>query len=466
MDDWVLGHLQERGMKPLPRASRETLIRRLSLDLTGLPPEPAAVDAFLADTGADAYERLVDRLLASKHYGERMALAWMDVARYGDTDGLNADAARYMWTWRDWVVRAYNTNMPFDRFLEEQMAGDLLPNPTRDQLIATGFHRNNVTSDEGGAIPEELRVQYVVDRVKASFNAFQALSVECAQCHDHKYDPISQEEYFGLFAFFNSASDPGLQTRKQNQAPYIAASPEFASEKVRELNRELDALKTQRSTLQPPDAEFQAWFETVRTTAGGLVAAGDWYTIGNFSAGAGQDIAEERIPIGVGAPDLNQRHRSFRWRSIPEWHEGSFNNVHMHQASSRYYYRRLTAPADVMVNLTVPTDSKVWLNGTTVKRSKGKGSLALTAGESHLIVKVTNKNDGMRKLTFSFDPPVMADRVVDALRAETVDGPMLAEIRSYYRKALWKTWNQQQALMADRTAVLDKLLAKGHSTMV
>ena len=213
IDRFVRRQLDARGLHPSPRASRETLIRRLSFDLTGLPPEPSDVKAFVDDTRPNAYGLLVDRLLASKHYGERMALAWMDVARYADTSGLNADGVRQMWPWRDWVIRAYNQNMPFDEFLRDQLAGDLLPHPTREQFIATGFNRNNVTSDEGGAIPEELRVQYTVDRLKTTFNAFQALSVECAQCHDHKYDPISQKEYYGLFAFFNNSTDPGMQTR-------------------------------------------------------------------------------------------------------------------------------------------------------------------------------------------------------------------------------------------------------------
>ena len=204
IDAFVLARLEREGLQPSRPASRATLIRRVTLDLTGLPPTPTAVSAFLDDESPRAYERLVDRLLASPAFGERMTLPWMDAARYGDTSALNADGVREMWPWRDWVLDAYNSNMPYDQFLLEQIAGDLLPQPTIGQLIATGFNRNNGTSDENGAIPEELRVDYVADRVRTTFNVFQGLSMECAQCHAHKYDPISQEDYYAIFAFFNN----------------------------------------------------------------------------------------------------------------------------------------------------------------------------------------------------------------------------------------------------------------------
>jgi len=221
IDAFVLERLNTAGLKPIEEADRQTLIRRVAFDLTGLPPTPAEVEAFLNDQSPDAYGRLVDRLLASPHFGERMTVDWMDASRYGDSSVMHADGPRDMWPWRDWVINAFNNNMPFDRFTIEQIAGDLLPEATNSQKIASGFNRNHATSDEGGAIPEELRVSYVVDRVKTTSTVWLALSLECAQCHDHKYDPVSQEEYFNFYAYFNNTTDPGMQTRNGNQAPVV-----------------------------------------------------------------------------------------------------------------------------------------------------------------------------------------------------------------------------------------------------
>ncbi|MEM7387575.1 MAG: DUF1549 domain-containing protein, partial [Verrucomicrobiota bacterium] len=213
VDHFILHRLESENLEPLPEASRETLIRRVTFDLTGLPPTPSEVKSFLADPDPEAYRTLVKRLLNSRRFGERMALAWMDASRYGDTSVMHADGPRDMWPWRDWVINAYNDNLPFDRFTIEQLAGDLLPNPSLSQKIASGFNRNHATSDEGGAFPEELRVDYVVDRVQTTSNVWLALTMECSQCHDHKYDPISQKEYFQFFAYFNNTTDPGMQTR-------------------------------------------------------------------------------------------------------------------------------------------------------------------------------------------------------------------------------------------------------------
>ncbi|MGI9474246.1 MAG: DUF1553 domain-containing protein [Rubripirellula sp.] len=205
-----------------PEASREKLIRRVTYDLTGMPPTLAELDAFLADSSTDAYERLVDRLLRSPRYGQRMGLAWMDAARYGDTSVYHADGPRSMWAWRDAIVDAYTRNMPFDEFSTSQIAGDLLPEATLEQKLLAGFNRNNGTTDEGGAIAEEYRVEYAVDRVKTTSTVWLGLTMECAQCHDHKYDPISQEDYYRFYAFFNISSDGGMQTRKGNAEPTLA----------------------------------------------------------------------------------------------------------------------------------------------------------------------------------------------------------------------------------------------------
>ena len=210
VDRFVLARLEKEDLEPSPQADRVTLIRRLSLDLTGLPPTPEEVDAFVRDERPDAYERLVDRLLASPRYGEHMAHYWLDAARYGDTHGLHLDNERSMWAYRDWVVSAFNRNLPFDRFTIEQLAGDLLPEPSRDQLIASGFNRCNVTTSEGGAIEEEFRVRYAVDRVETVGTVWMGLTLGCAACHDHKIDPITQKEFYQLFAIFNNLAENAM----------------------------------------------------------------------------------------------------------------------------------------------------------------------------------------------------------------------------------------------------------------
>ncbi|HMO66303.1 MAG TPA: DUF1549 domain-containing protein, partial [Verrucomicrobiota bacterium] len=210
VDRFILARLERDRIRPSPPADRITGLRRVHLDLTGLPPTPAETDAYLADARPDAYERVVETLLASPHYGERMARPWLDLARYADTHGSRIDAPRSIWPWRDWVIRALNDDLPFDRFVIEQMAGDLLPDATLDQRVATGFHRNTQINQEGGIDPEQFRIESVMDRVNTTSTVLLGLTVACAQCHDHKFDPVSQREYFQLFAFFNAQDEPVL----------------------------------------------------------------------------------------------------------------------------------------------------------------------------------------------------------------------------------------------------------------
>ncbi|MCH2582103.1 MAG: DUF1549 domain-containing protein, partial [Planctomycetes bacterium] len=207
IDHFVLLRLDQEGLKPAPEADRHTMIRRLSIDLTGLPPTVAEVDAFVNDKSDRAYEALVDRLLTSKGYGERWARVWLDLARYADSAGYAQDPERTIWAYRDWVSGAINNNMPFDQFTIEQLAGDMLPNATESQKIATGFHRNTMTNSEGGTDDEEFRVAAVVDRVNTTMQVWMGMTFGCAQCHSHKYDPISQEEYYRFFAIWNQSED-------------------------------------------------------------------------------------------------------------------------------------------------------------------------------------------------------------------------------------------------------------------
>lgn len=225
VDRFVLARLEAEGLAPSAEAPRETLIRRLSFDLTGLPPTLAEIDAFVADTAPDAYERLVDRLMASPHYGERMALEWLDASRYADTNGFQNDFQRYMWPWRDWVIAALNDNMHFDEFVVEQMAGDLLPNATQAQRVATGFNRNNRSNTEGGSIEAEWHVEALVDRVETTSAVFLGLTMGCARCHDHKYDPVSQREFYQFMAFFNTTNDKGFYEETRGNAGPVVQLP-------------------------------------------------------------------------------------------------------------------------------------------------------------------------------------------------------------------------------------------------
>ncbi|HXB71980.1 MAG TPA: PSD1 and planctomycete cytochrome C domain-containing protein [Candidatus Acidoferrales bacterium] len=214
IDQFILARLEKVHLRPSSEASRETLLRRVSLDLTGLVPSPEEIHDFLADTSPGAYERVVDRLLASPHYGERWGRHWLDVARYADSDGYTIDAPRQMWKYRDWVIHALNRDMPFDQFAIEQIAGDMMPNPTVDQLIATGFHRNTPSNYEGGIDFEQYRVEAVVDRVSTNGAAFLGLTLGCARCHDHKFDPVSQKEFYQLFAYFNNVDEVASEVER------------------------------------------------------------------------------------------------------------------------------------------------------------------------------------------------------------------------------------------------------------
>ncbi len=225
IDRFVLADLEAAGLKPSVAASREEWLRRVSFDLIGLPPTPEDLQAFAADTSVDAFEKQVDRLLASPHYGERMASDWLDIARFADTNGYQNDFNRSMWPWRDWVINAFNANMPADQFLIEQMAGDLLPEPSQDQLIATGFHRNHRMVTEGGSIDEEWRVENVVDRVETTATAFLGLTMGCARCHDHKYDPVSRRDFYSFYAFFNNVDEQGVYTERRGNVPPLIEVP-------------------------------------------------------------------------------------------------------------------------------------------------------------------------------------------------------------------------------------------------
>jgi hypothetical protein len=253
IDHFIQARLEQEGLTLSPEARPETLLRRVTLDLTGLPPTLDEIDAFVADKSPDAYERVVDRLLASPHYGERMVWDWLDIARYADTNGYQGERTRTMWPWRDWAVAALNRNQPFDEFTLEQLAGDLLESPSVEQRIATGFHRNHMLNGEGGRIAEESRIDYVIDRVDTTATAWLGLTMGCARCHDHKYDPFSQREYYQLFAYFNNVPETGGVDRDGSANPVIEVPSREQSAQLQKFEVELKELEQQKAALAAED---------------------------------------------------------------------------------------------------------------------------------------------------------------------------------------------------------------------
>lgn len=261
IDQFVLAKLENEGMEPAPSASKEKLLRRVTFDLTGLPPSVEELENFLNDDSPEAYEKVVDRLLASEHFGERMAPVWLDLSRYADSHGYQDDRPRTMWPWRDWVIEAFNQNLPYDEFITWQLAGDLLPEATYEQKLATGFNRNHAITQEGGVIEEEYLTEYAADRTNTFSTAFLGLTVECARCHDHKYDPISQKEYYQLFAFFNNVPEKG-QISYLDQAPDPAMRVEDAELEAKKayVDSTILALESQLTRMEKqPQPEFRNW---------------------------------------------------------------------------------------------------------------------------------------------------------------------------------------------------------------
>ena len=270
VDAFLERRLQEEGLSMKKEADKETLLRRASLDLTGLPPTIQEMDAFAKDSTTDAYEKALDRLLASPHFGERMALEWLDLARYADSNGFQSDGSRDMWLWREWLIDAYNRNLPFDKFTIEQLAGDMLPKPTDDQIVATGFNRNHRLNGEGGRIVEEWFVETVIDRVETTGTTWLALTMTCARCHDHKYDPISQKEFYQFFAFFNSNEESGVLAANGkngfNTMPFIKVASAEHKKREAELKAKLEEAKAKAEATEKAGlaAAFEKWMNEER----------------------------------------------------------------------------------------------------------------------------------------------------------------------------------------------------------
>lgn len=316
IDAFVLARLEQEGLHPSSEADRATLIRRVTLDLTGLPPTPKEVDAFLADQSPNAYEKVVDRLLASPRYGERMAFRWLDAARYADTNGYQLDGERSMWRWRDWVIDAYNRNLPFDQFTIQQLAGDLLPKPANpeaalEQLIATAFNRNHRGNSEDGIVPEEYRMEYVVDRVDTTSTVFLGLTMGCARCHNHKFDPLTQREYYQFSAFFNSIPEDGRASNYGNSPPWISAPTVEQQRQFKELESRIAQTEQQlASSLHNHAAVQRRWEQRLKPSANA-----QWFPMDNLllrhsmDEDAKLEIASTLARINVARPDDTETER-------------------------------------------------------------------------------------------------------------------------------------------------------------
>ncbi len=303
LDRFVLSRLEAEGLSPAPEADRRTLARRAALDLTGLPPAPALLDAFLNDPSADAYERFVDRLLATGQWGEHRARYWLDAARYGDTHGIHIDNYREMYPYRDWVIRAFNENKAFDEFTVEQVAGDLLPEPSLDQLVASGFQRNNITTNEGGVVPEEYEAIYAKDRAETIGNVFLGLTVGCATCHDHKFDPIRQSEFYALTAFFRNTTQYVMDGNVSDPPPILVVPREEDRTlwyDLREEAADVEALMAHRAAAV--DTAFAEWLATgdYRTLRSPLEAEAEWMRLDlGAAAGPAFELDGQRHPVAI-----------------------------------------------------------------------------------------------------------------------------------------------------------------------
>ncbi|MEE2780704.1 MAG: PSD1 and planctomycete cytochrome C domain-containing protein [Planctomycetota bacterium] len=399
IDHFVLARLEAEGLRPQRPADRYTMARRVYLDLIGLPPTPEQVDAFVSDTDPGAYERLVDQLLSSPEYGERWARMWLDLARYADTQGYEKDARRTIYSFRDWVIKAFNGDMPFDRFTIEQLAGDMLPNPTTDQLVATAFHRNTMTNTEGGTDDEEFRTAAIVDRVNTTGQVWLGLTVGCAQCHTHKYDPLTQREYYQLYAFLNQSED----SDKPSETPTMEVLPPDSREPLETRMRELADLKEQLQQETPELLAAEQMWASQLAEQGPPKAPeyGTWQAIGPFEVSDFNAAFATVFPPEVEVDlDAEYEDGKLKWSARPDYNDGRVHPLTGDYVAT-YLYRTIEAEEAGPVELYFGSDDgiKVWLNGQSIHENKiGRSALpdqdrvraTLRTGTNHLLMKIAN----------------------------------------------------------------------------
>lgn len=455
IDSFILARLEREGLRPSVEADKETLIRRVTLDLTGLPPTLQEIDEFLADKSANAYEKLVDRLLQSPHYGEHMARFWLDGARYGDTHGLHLDNYREMWPYRDWVIKAFNSNMPYDQFTIEQLAGDLLPNPTLDQLVATGFNRCHVTTNEGGSIEEEVYVRNVVDRVVTTGTVFLGLTFDCTRCHDHKFDPLTMQDFYSMFAFFNSIDGSPMDGNRKDPAPVVKVPTSEQQAQLAEYSAKIAALEAKLNNPWPEVDQLQSEWELTLVQAeaeqaqpapskdasesnppsnpdepskdapaedkaekpekaeeapaapavagDNLLSVSDWYTVGPFSENLrylkNKAHGPEGKPISLEQEFTLETGEKVRWTKRPDWVDGTVHGDLPGDVAANFLYRSITSPKAQTITVALGSDDgiKVYLNNKQVLFKDVKRSVGPDQETLELKLK-KGKNDLLLKI--------------------------------------------------------------------
>ncbi|RYG26927.1 DUF1553 domain-containing protein [bacterium] len=450
IDRFVLGKLDEAGLKPEPEADRDTLAMRASQTLTGLPPTPTELDQFRNDARPGAYERYVDRLLAKPEYGEHQTRYWLDAVRYGDTHGLQLDNERGIYPYRDWVIQSYNDDLPFDKFVQWQLAGDLLPNPTTEQLVATGYVRMNLTTNEGGAIPEEFLARNTFDRVDTTSTVMLGLTVGCAKCHDHKYDPIKQSEYYGLYAFFNSTQDDPLDGN-------IALPPPVTRAYLREDDKRLRIIAARQAQLKlgVDSARAATWFTENRPS---LPTARGWEISPVYQSENFDKAFDEAKP---GEPGVG----SVVWKPLA-FELGKDSNGIIAKDSAFVYVRGVvTLPAARSLALRLRSDDgvKLWLNGKLIHSNRVSRGLAtgfdtihaeFRAGDNELVAKVVN-GAGPDGLNIAFADPY-AERI-DKAAAALKKTPQSHQARTELQELFLLVGPDSQDALAYRNLVKDKI---------
>jgi hypothetical protein len=456
IDHFIRARAVAAGLTPSEEASRETLIRRLTLDLTGLPPTPEEVHAFVEDDSENAYEQVVDRLLDSPRYGERMAWEWLDAARYADTDGFQGDPTRTMWPWRDWLVQALNDNMPFDQFTIEMLAGDLLPGASAEQVLATGFNRNHMFNGEGGRIPDETRVENVFDRTETTATVWLGLTMTCCRCHDHKFDPISLQEYYQFYAFFNNTSEDGRSGRGKT-APVLQYLQPESREQREAIARDLQKIEQQLAAplpeLDPQQAAWEAETHQQLKSISGEAQLGAWWQLGPIEHDGRKAFDEDLGPEKT--IDLEAKVGEAAWTQNADIKDGEIFTLPT-TIGATYFYRTIESPSKRTLQLSLGSDDaiKVFLNGKEVLANLAYRAVAadqeqlaieLQEGRNDLLIKIVNTGGAagfyFRKVSESV-LGLPAD-VVAALQ-ETPDKRMpehVRQLREYYRSQHWEAWS-------------------------
>ncbi|MAR08620.1 MAG: chromosome segregation protein [Blastopirellula sp.] len=483
IDRFVVRRLAAEGWGPSSAASRRKLIRRVTLDLTGIAPTPQEVAAFVEDTSDQAYEKVVDRLLKSPRYGERMAWEWLDAARYADTDGFQGDPTRTMWPWRDWLIHALNDNMPFDQFTTELLAGDLLPNATPEQVLATGFNRNHMHNGEGGRIAEETRVENVFDRTETTATVWLGLTMTCCRCHDHKFDPITQKEYFQLYAFFNNTSESG-QRGGGKAAPTIAYRSRAQRSELSEIQSALAELTKQRDAADPVADKAQRDWERRQATLLRKDAAQladlklpDWQVLGTLPAPNGDGAKAFQMDFGPEKQvDLKARYGTpqLAWRTEPKFRDGQVNAL-PETVGATYLFRVIEAPTARTLQLSLGSDDgiKVWLNqkqllAKQVDRGAAadqeRVALELQTGRNELLIKIVNTG-GIGGFYFQVTGSTingLTPEIVKLLLLEKRSQEQQRTLQRFYRERYSDKWKQHQ----QRIATLEKRQAELSKTGV